>query len=486
MAETDGTQIDDRPEERESPVRHAHAVRASRHGRASTPGYLGLPIDEDEGHGVDASEDEDDARREGDEEDRNDGEDESRHDENPRSRAPRARGAGGSSRSSGDGPSRSTAKQSSPSQRKQPSSRSAKASTRGDTKSKRAATKSRDSAKPSAGGKRARSTSAGGGTRKTSSARGSRAKSKASNAGASAKPAGGSRGGGRKAASAARKAASAARKSSSSRSAGEPAAERTKSAAASVKRKVSSAANAADDGLLERAISVLTHRVEGSMRRKAAAQGLRLAALLARHGSRGLVRAASRATSRALSRAGAAGTEGLLERAQRMPIQQSIDVAVPPAVAWEQWMEFTYFPEGSRRVVDVERDDDVLEGHLDGLTSREWEAEIIDERECESFAWRSIKGSDSAGLVTFHELAERLTRIELNLDVRPTDLGEAAGLALRLADHRVRSELRRFKAHAELLSPDIYDELLGSSGNGGPPDDAEDFSPEDDDGSSEE
>src|SRR5437764_1350517 len=38
--------IDDRPEERESPVRRAHAVAARRHGRASTPGYLGVPLDE--------------------------------------------------------------------------------------------------------------------------------------------------------------------------------------------------------------------------------------------------------------------------------------------------------------------------------------------------------------------------------------------------------------------------------------------------------
>ena len=91
-----------------------------------------------------------------------------------------------------------------------------------------------------------------------------------------------------------------------------------------------------------------------------------------------------------------------------MPIQQSIDVAVPVAVAWEQWMEFAYFPEGSRRAVDVERDGDELHGELDGLASREWQAEVIEERENESFAWQSLEGSDSAGLVTFHELAERL------------------------------------------------------------------------------
>jgi uncharacterized membrane protein len=178
-----------------------------------------------------------------------------------------------------------------------------------------------------------------------------------------------------------------------------------------------------------------------------------------------------------LRRAGVAGADALIEssqrlpealaeRAHRLPIQQAIDVAVPLQVAWEQWMEFCYFPEGARRARNVEREGDTLIGELDGAGSREWKAEVIDERENESFAWRSIEGSDSAGLVTFHQLSERLTRIELNLDVRPTHMAEAAALALHVADRRVESELRRFKAHVELLSPDVYDELLSANGNG--------------------
>jgi uncharacterized membrane protein len=177
-------------------------------------------------------------------------------------------------------------------------------------------------------------------------------------------------------------------------------------------------------------------------------------------------RAAARAVARGLRRAGEAGGETLLERVQRLPIQKSIDVAVPIEVAWEQWMELCYFPEGAHRVSDVERDGDDLKGTLDGMSAREWRADVIDDRENESFAWRSTEGSDSAGLVTFHQMSERLTRIELNLDVRPTDLAEAAALALHLADRRVEAELRRFKARAELLNPDDYGELLSASDGG--------------------
>jgi uncharacterized membrane protein len=183
--------------------------------------------------------------------------------------------------------------------------------------------------------------------------------------------------------------------------------------------------------------------------------------------ARRLLKRGARKAVHAISRAGGSGAEALTARVRRLPIQRSIDVAVPLEIAWEQWMEFEYFPEGAHRVNDVERDGDLLRGQLDGATSRDWEAEVIDERENESFAWRSCEGSDSAGLVTFHELSDRLTRIELNLDVVPLDLLEAASLATHLADHRVETELRRFKAHVELLNPDVYEELLSSDNGAG-------------------
>lgn len=71
-----------------------------------------------------------------------------------------------------------------------------------------------------------------------------------------------------------------------------------------------------------------------------------------------------------------------------------------------------------------------------------------------------MEGADSAGLATFHPLGDRLTRIELTVDVQPEDLGELACLMLHIADRRVEEQLRRFKADAELLNPDIYEELL--------------------------
>jgi uncharacterized membrane protein len=173
--------------------------------------------------------------------------------------------------------------------------------------------------------------------------------------------------------------------------------------------------------------------------------------------------AVRRATERAaeVSRnAYEAGTSRLV------PIQLSIDVAVPIHVAWEEWRSWGCLPEGVHRIVDVERDGDALIGHTAGPREANWEAEIKDEREDESFAWRSVEGTDVAGLATFHQLSDRLTRIELDLDVVPTNPSEAAMLALHLAHRRAEADLRRFKAHVEFINPDAYEEHGNGNGNG--------------------
>jgi uncharacterized membrane protein len=142
----------------------------------------------------------------------------------------------------------------------------------------------------------------------------------------------------------------------------------------------------------------------------------------------------------------------------RPPIQVGIDIAVPLEVAWEEWMNFSELTEGVHRIQDVERDGDRLLGRTGGTHSTDWEAEIVDERPQEGFAWRSLEGSDCAGLATFHRLSDRLTRIELDLDVLPTSPLETLALSLRLANRRAEAELRRFKARVEFINPDVYEQ----------------------------
>lgn len=160
----------------------------------------------------------------------------------------------------------------------------------------------------------------------------------------------------------------------------------------------------------------------------------------------------------AAKNAGEAGEEVLdAAGSRRLPIQRGIDVAVPLPIVWDEWIALVSLPEGAHVVTGIELDGDTLTGSVRG---RDWEAEVLDLRPQQSFAWQSHDGSDCAGLATFHELSERLTRIELNLDVVPTGLGESLQLLTRLADRRAEAELRRFKARVELIDPDVYaDEL---------------------------
>src|SRR5947209_2452442 len=77
----------------------------------------------------------------------------------------------------------------------------------------------------------------------------------------------------------------------------------------------------------------------------------------------------------------------LAQRLRTVPIQCSIDIAVPLALAYEEWMKFEFLPEGAHRVCEIERDGDILRGVVNGLRGEiAWAAEIRDERPEESFA----------------------------------------------------------------------------------------------------
>jgi uncharacterized membrane protein len=187
-----------------------------------------------------------------------------------------------------------------------------------------------------------------------------------------------------------------------------------------------------------------------------------VAKLLARKALKMVARTAAKSGARAIramtDRAAGAGKQAVDGASARwLPIQVSIDVAVPLSVAWEEWTTYEWMNEGTHRIEDVERDGDELVGHTAGPRPSDWVAEIVDEREQESFAWRSVEGSDCAGLATFHRLSERLTRIELDLDVVPKTPIEAVALTTHLAHHRAEAELRRFKAAVEFINPDVYE-----------------------------
>ena len=67
---------------------------------------------------------------------------------------------------------------------------------------------------------------------------------------------------------------------------------------------------------------------------------------------------------------------------------------------------------------------------------REWEVEITDQEPNERIAWKTAGGTKNAGVVTFHELDENLTRVLVTLDWPPDGVIEK--MASGTAHHRAR------------------------------------------------
>jgi uncharacterized membrane protein len=137
---------------------------------------------------------------------------------------------------------------------------------------------------------------------------------------------------------------------------------------------------------------------------------------------------------------------------RRMPIQQSVDVAVPIDEAYDQWTRFEDWPKFMHRVDSAQQIDDStvsISTKVWGIT-KQFEAEIVEQRPDERIEWHTEEGLAHSGVVTFHELAPRLTRIEVSMDVKPDSLVEKAGRGMRFTKRAVRGDLHRFKAFVEM------------------------------------
>jgi uncharacterized membrane protein len=139
-------------------------------------------------------------------------------------------------------------------------------------------------------------------------------------------------------------------------------------------------------------------------------------------------------------------------KGRRMPVQQSVDVAVPIETAYNQWTQFADWPEFMHRVTRVTQEDDCTVSFATKIwgKTKEFEAKIDTQRPDERIKWRVSQGITHSGVVTFHELAPRLTRIELNLDVDPGSLIEKAARGMRHVKRAVRADLHRYKAFIEM------------------------------------
>jgi uncharacterized membrane protein len=139
-------------------------------------------------------------------------------------------------------------------------------------------------------------------------------------------------------------------------------------------------------------------------------------------------------------------------KGRRMPVQQAVDVAAPIDVVYDQWTQFEDYPKFMHRVQRVEQRDEshvAFHAKVWGI-NRMWEAEIVEQRPDERIVFKSVNGVQLTGVVTFHDMAERLTHIELNIDVEPNGPIEKIARGTRVVKRAARGDLKRFKAFVEM------------------------------------
>jgi uncharacterized membrane protein len=149
---------------------------------------------------------------------------------------------------------------------------------------------------------------------------------------------------------------------------------------------------------------------------------------------------------------GGGGGGGGNKKTRRLPIQRWTDVAVPVDKAYEAWTKFDQFPKFMHRVLTVEQkgDDRLSWEEKIWFSRREWEGRITERRENELIAWKTTKGPKHKGVVSFHPLGDRLTRVMVTMEFEPTGMIEKMGSGMRFVKRAVQADLARFKAFVEL------------------------------------
>jgi uncharacterized membrane protein len=189
-------------------------------------------------------------------------------------------------------------------------------------------------------------------------------------------------------------------------------------------------------------------------------------------GSGGLGGLATKAASK-VAGGGGSGSGGGKRKTRRLPIQRWTDVAVPVDVAYRLWTDFEEFPKFMHRVLNVHKEgrDQVAWDQKIWFSRRHWEGKITDRRKNDRVAWKTIKGMSHSGIVSFHPIGPRLTRVMVTMDFVPQGVVEKMASGLRFVKRAVQSDLARFKAYAEM--EDARGLEYGSGSDGDAPQEAE-------------
>ncbi|RCH67298.1 SRPBCC family protein [Streptomyces sp. SDr-06] len=134
-------------------------------------------------------------------------------------------------------------------------------------------------------------------------------------------------------------------------------------------------------------------------------------------------------------------------------IMESVDVGVPVREAYDQWTQFQSFATFAKGIKSATVADDTTSDWNVKVfwSSRSWKAHTTEQVPDARLAWTSegAKGTVK-GVVTFHRLAENLTRVLLVMEYYPKGLFEKTGNIWRAQGRRARLDLKNFARHIAL------------------------------------
>jgi Polyketide cyclase / dehydrase and lipid transport len=181
--------------------------------------------------------------------------------------------------------------------------------------------------------------------------------------------------------------------------------------------------------------------------------------------------------AKALGGGGGSGKKGGgREKTRRLPIQRWTDVAAPISTVYNKWTEFEEFPKFMHRVLNVkqEEDDKIQWQEKIWFSTRQWEGEITERRKNERIAWKTTSGTSHEGVITFHKLDDKLTRVMVDLDFHPSGMIEKMASGMRFVKRAVEADLARFKAYVELGEAEGLEYNHETEAGGGKDKDAKD------------
>ncbi|MGW7291269.1 SRPBCC family protein [Streptomyces xiamenensis] len=136
-------------------------------------------------------------------------------------------------------------------------------------------------------------------------------------------------------------------------------------------------------------------------------------------------------------------------------IIETIDVGVPLRTCYNHWTDFEGFGEFMKGVQHVQRQDDTDTDWRAkiGPSTRSWKATVQEQVPDERVEW-TTEGSKGThrGVVSFHELTPRLTRIVVVVEYSPAGFFEKTANIWRAQGRRLRLDLKRFQSHVTLAA----------------------------------